>query len=979
MVSSDSMRDQRQELVVVYYVTGHGFGHATRVVEVARHLVAAGHVVYIVSGAPDFVFKREIPSPKLHVRKVLLDCGAVQSDALTVDRQASLEQYSETAVLPRASILETESRWLRSINANLVVSDIVPVACRAATEADIPSICVSNFSWDFIYADYVTAAGHAHQSIIWQIAEDYSQALFLVRLPGYLPAFRDVVDVPLVVREVRKSREQVRKEFGIPDDKKIVVFNFGGQLANWSLKEEFLPAGWVCLVCGASPDQSLPPNFIGPGRDAYTPDLIAASDCMLGKIGYGTVSEALGYKVPFVFIRRDYFNEEPFLRNMLESYRCGVEMIRRDFLSGQWEPYLQRALQMKPCYDLPLNGGETVARILEGAARGDIAAVRKESGARRLRDAIVFGYQIQRVPGREVTIPDWYTQSQSESQLGLLNGLNPGVPGNLLNHTVTDIEVEEFEILHGDLQGLSDTALFLKSLARLKDDVNSPLRERVAAAGIFSWEEEIFVARAPGRLDVMGGIADYSGSLVLQMPIREACHVAVQRNSSAKQRVWKHISARQVPGCKPVMQIVSLGSEASNRAPTFDMDLSDFFDAQGEPISYEEARRYFSNDSSQRSSNWAAYVAGTILVLIRELGFKCEDCISILVSSAVPEGKGVSSSAAVEVASMSAIAAAYGLEIEPRQLAILCQKVENLIVGAPCGVMDQMTSACGEAYKLLAMVCQPAEVKEHVNIPTDVKFWGLDSGIKHSVGGADYGSVRVGAFMGRQMIAQLAAEKLSEKQDNGNGFDEVDEVETEQLLDEKNLSYLCNLTTERYEASYANMLPETIEGKKFLDKYGSHKDSVTTILPQVSYPVKSPTAHPIYENSRVEAFALLLEAAGDTTKQLYLLGQLMYQAHLSYTKCGLGSTGTDRLVALVKHMQRHSTSENTCLFGAKISGGGCGGTVCVVSTPGVDATKQILEVQQRYKEATGHLPFIFEGSSPGAGKFGHLRIIRKSI
>lgn len=97
-------------------------------------------------------------------------------------------------------------------------------------------------------------------------------------------------------------------------------------------------------VCGASDTQELPPNFIKLAKDAYTPDLIAASDCMLGqwkscwwlnkiiyigitlnrifmisgKIGYGTVSEALAYKTPFVFVRRDYFNEEPFLRNMLE-------------------------------------------------------------------------------------------------------------------------------------------------------------------------------------------------------------------------------------------------------------------------------------------------------------------------------------------------------------------------------------------------------------------------------------------------------------------------------------------------------------------------------------------------------------------------------------------------------------------------------------------------------------------------------------
>nr|GEW37607.1 arabinose kinase isoform 1 [Tanacetum cinerariifolium] len=80
-------------------------------------------------------------------------------------------------------------------------------------------------------------------------------------------------------------------------------------------------------VCGAS-EQELPPNFIKLPRDVYTPDVMAASDCMLGKIGYGTVSEALAYKLPFVFVRRDYFNEEPFLRNMLEVLSVPVTAIR---------------------------------------------------------------------------------------------------------------------------------------------------------------------------------------------------------------------------------------------------------------------------------------------------------------------------------------------------------------------------------------------------------------------------------------------------------------------------------------------------------------------------------------------------------------------------------------------------------------------------------------------------------------------------
>ncbi|KAJ4959558.1 hypothetical protein NE237_026669 [Protea cynaroides] len=979
----DQISASRKHLVFAYYITGHGFGHATRVVEIVRHLIAAGHDVHVVTAAPHFVFTTEIQSPRLLIRKVLLDCGAVQADALTVDRLASLEKYSQTAVLPRDSILATEVEWLNSIKADLVVSDVVPVACRAAADAGIRSVCVTNFSWDFIYAEYVMAAGYHHRSIVWQIAEDYSHCEFLIRLPGYcpMPAFRDVIDVPLVVRRLHKYRAEIRTELGIGDDVKVVIFNFGGQPAGWNLKEDYLPDGWLCLVCGASEDQLVPPNFIKVPKDVYTPDLIAASDCMLGKIGYGTVSEALAYKLPFVFVRRDYFNEEPFLRNMLEYYQGGVEMIRRDFLTGRWKPYLDRAVSLKPCYEGGINGGEVAARILQDTAVGKNYVPDKLSGARRLRDAIVLGYQLQRVPGRDISIPEWYSLAENEL------GLHKSMPSVEMNEesSLAKFCTENFEILHGDLHGLSDTMSFLKSLAELstvqdpgKNTEKRRMREHIAAAGLFSWEEEIYVARAPGRLDVMGGIADYSGSLVLQMPIREACHVAVQKIHPSKQKLWKHAQARQLAKGQesaPVLQIVSYGSELSNRGPTFDMDLSDLMDGD-KPMSYEKANKFFSQDPSQK---WAAYVAGTILVLMTELGVRFDNSISLLVSSAVPEGKGVSSSASVEVASMSAIAAAHGLNITPRDLALLCQKVENHVVGAPCGVMDQMTSACGEANKLLAMICQPAEVIGLVDIPPHVRFWGIDSGIRHSVGGTDYGSVRIGAFMGRKMIKSMALSLLSHSHQlvDGNGFnpDEFEEDEIELLEAEASLDYLCNLSPHRYESVYAKRLPESMFGKTFIEKYNDHNDLVTVIDHGHSYGVKPPAQHPIYENFRVQAFKSLLTAQS-SDEQLSSLGELIYQCHYSYSACGLGSDGTDRLVKLVQEMQHSKVSkaENGTLFGAKITGGGSGGTVCVIGRNCLRSSEQILEIQRRYKNATGHLPFLFEGSSPGAGKFGYLKI-----
>ncbi|CAN0859232.1 ARA1 [Linum grandiflorum] len=953
-------------------------------IRVVRNLILGGHDVHVVTGAPDFVFTSEIQSPRLFIRKVLLDCGAVQADALTVDRLASLEKYSETAVKPRDSILATEIEWLNTIKADLVVSDVVPVACRAAADAGIRSVCVTNFSWDFIYAEYVMAAGNHHRSIVWQIAEDYSHCEFLIRLPGYcpMPAFRDVIDVPLVVRRLHKSRREIRKELGVEEDVKLVILNFGGQPSGWKLKEEFLPPGWLCLVCGASESQELPPNFVKLAKDAYTPDIMAACDCMLGKIGYGTVSEALAYKLPFVFVRRDYFNEEPFLRNMLEHYQGGVEMIRRDLLVGHWKPYLECAISLKPCYDGGVNGGEVAAHILQETATGKDYASDKLSGARRLRDAIVLGYQLQRVPGKDICVPEWYANAASE--LSKSTG-SPTVQASQGGPLLSSY-IEDFEILDGDIQGLSDTMSFLKSVAEL-DEINEyeknsekrQMRERKAAAGLFNWEEDVYVARAPGRLDVMGGIADYSGSLVLQMPTREACHVAVQRNYPNKHKLWKHAQARQNAkgqGPTPVLQIVSYGSELSNRGPTFDMDLSDFIE-DGQPMPYEKAKKFFAQDPSQK---WAAYVAGTILVLMKELGVRFEDSISMLVSSAVPEGKGVSSSASVEVASMSAIAAAHGLSISPRDIALLCQKVENHIVGAPCGVMDQMTSACGEANKLLAMVCQPAEVIGLVEIPGHIRFWGIDSGIRHSVGGADYGSVRIGAFMGRKIIKSTACDVLSKSLDYSNGFihDELEDDGVALFKAESSLDYLCNLTPHRYEALYAKLLPETLRGQEFLDKYIDHGDAVTVIDNNRNYVVRSPAKHPIYENFRVKNFKALLTSA-NSDEQLIALGELLYQCHYSYSACGLGTDGTDRLVRMVQEMQHKSKSksEGGTLYGAKITGGGSGGTVCVIGRNSLLSSQQILEVQQKYKVATGYLPFIFEGSSPGAGKFGHLRIRRR--
>ena len=252
------------------------------------------------------VFSHELPSSGLTVRHAILDTGAQQRDAFTVDQRGSLEEYVATAGGPRRSeIIVDEAGWLRDSGADLVVSDIVPLACVAASAAGLPCIAVSNFSWDFIYSEYLTAAGSAFRDLVWQIADDYACALRLLRLPGHvpMPAFREVLDVPLVVRHARHTREHVRQSLDIPQDAKLVCFIYGGQPpgSNWKLEASCLPSGWICMVCSAGQPpggKPLPHNFRLAPANIYTPDLIESCDVVLGKIGYGTTSECLAHRRP---------------------------------------------------------------------------------------------------------------------------------------------------------------------------------------------------------------------------------------------------------------------------------------------------------------------------------------------------------------------------------------------------------------------------------------------------------------------------------------------------------------------------------------------------------------------------------------------------------------------------------------------------------------------------------------------------------
>lgn len=482
-----------------------------------------------------------------------------------------------------------------------------------------------------------------------------------------------------------------------------------------------------------------------------------------------------------------------------------------------------------------------------------------------------------------------------------------------------------FEIFTGNHRDLPDVLEFINM-------INSG---GGSESKLFDTSQELFVTRSPGRLDVMGGIADYSGSLVLQMPINEAIVVAVQKRMDRNIRIY------------------SLSRE-SRSDRSFEMNIRDLEDL-GRPRDYDLARQFFARN---RQHHWASYVAGVFYVLQREKGVRFKTGCSILISSGIPSGKGVSSSAALEVAVMNAVCSAFNIRIEPREVALLCQKVENLIVGASCGIMDQMSVNCGVEDSLISILCQPAEILGTIEIPADIEFWGVDSGVRHAVVGSDYSTVRTAAFMGYRLIEELSGAKIRTVSD---GVVELDNARYD--------GHLCNVSPSEYTRSFSEKIPVSMLGSEFLERSFGITDPVTTVDPNRIYPIKAATEHGIYENFRVAQFSTLLSTVM-SEQTLVEMGDLMYASHKSYAACGLTESGTDRIVELVRE------SRQMGLFGARITGGGSGGTVVILAKKG--SKSAISKLADHYQAETGLKPYIFHGSSPGSATFGYLRLRTKS-
>ena len=439
----------------------------------------------------------------------------------------------------------------------------------------------------------------------------------------------------------------------------------------------------------------------------------------------------------------------------------------------------------------------------------------------------------------------------------------------------------------------------------------------------FEKNGRVIITRAPARLDVMGGVAAHCGANVLGLTLERSAVVGCQ--ARADRRLSALSFEAPIQGYQAALQI----------------SIDDFY-TDGNLKSYEAVQLLFAQNPQ---TVWTGYVLGGFFALLKEgLIDRLPHGAVVIIRSTIPVEAAIGSSAAISVATVTAINHLYELNLSALDIARIGQIVESRIVGVLCGAADTITVAAGQKDTPLSIRSQPDPILETVPLPLNTKLIGIHSRAQRSPFNSAYVDARTAAFMGLTILQQTL--DLKELRDN----------------------YLCRLSVRDFRQKCWKILPARMKGADFLDQYGETVDPLIKVEPQKVYRVRSRVEHPIYEHARVQRFIEHLKKANTDPQHFHShlveAGKLMYASDWSNRfRAGLGLPEVDQIVRSIRKVGARSG-----LYGAKITSSGS--TVAVLCHG--DVSNAMIQILSAYKLAWGLDAEVFAGSSPGAFEFGHV-------
>jgi len=333
---------------IVFYISGHGFGHATRMCAIINALYGnyPDINIFIRSNAPEWIF-RDTLERNFHYQYLLTDTGTHQIDFIHLDKKESFLRY-DSLIKQRTAYMKDEISFIRTNNIDIIVGDIPPSAFYIAHSCGIKSIAISNFSWDWIFTPYL----HEYpefEYIIEDMITGYSYADILLKLPfsGDFSAFKKTIDIPLVVRTPKMEPDELKYKLGLQNESRpVLLCSFGGFNINnfdFAAMAKKNP-NYFFISFGSSLRRES--NFlILPFRSEFDhPSLVLMSDITVSKLGYGTVAECVAASTPIIYISRGDFKEYPVLEEGVKNNIPSYLMPDEDFFNGRWNRHIIKLL-----------------------------------------------------------------------------------------------------------------------------------------------------------------------------------------------------------------------------------------------------------------------------------------------------------------------------------------------------------------------------------------------------------------------------------------------------------------------------------------------------------------------------------------------------------------------------------------------------------------------------------------------------------
>jgi L-arabinokinase len=346
-------------VTVAFYISGHGFGHASRSITVINALVEQrpGTRVIIRSQVAPWLVSRTA-RPGVGLDPVQTDTGVVQADSLNLDEVATLAG-ARAFMATFEERVAAEAEWLAANNVALVVADLPPLGLAAARAAGLPGIALGNFTWDWIYSGYAGS-----DDLVEAIGNVYRQTTLALRLPmwGGFATMPAIVDVPFVARRSSREPDETRRVLGLPLNERLALVSFGGYgVAGLDVEALRRLKGYRVLLPG---DVNEPAMY---EQGLRYEDLVRAVDVVVSKPGYGIVSECLANDTALLYTSRGHFVEYDVLVAAMPHFLRAAFIGQADLFSGNWTSHLDRLLGQPAPPEQPATNGADVAatRILE--------------------------------------------------------------------------------------------------------------------------------------------------------------------------------------------------------------------------------------------------------------------------------------------------------------------------------------------------------------------------------------------------------------------------------------------------------------------------------------------------------------------------------------------------------------------------------------------------------------------------------------